>query len=280
MTYLMKGHSVDPNKLDKLRYPVIVQEKLDGVRARFFMESGQVQVESFAQKPLYNLESLFPLLEPLIREYGSLDTEVVYAGDFKGTIQYVRSHSVPEGFTPDALEVFLLDLPDHWKLPCSQRLDMVAQIILQTQDPRLTRPDTFTAHDTQQILEAARKIWYTGGEGVMVKDPNAVYTRGGRTKAWLKLKREETIDGVILAVHEAHGPTGNPKGELGSFTVRCENGIVCNASASKLYLKEKQDLWAQRDSLKGRWCEVKYMQVASAGGLRHPVYLRLREDKQ
>lgn len=34
----------------------------------------------------------------------------------------------------------------------------------------------------------AEEVWAQGGEGVMVKDPNAAYIRG-RSQAWLKLKR-------------------------------------------------------------------------------------------
>jgi DNA ligase-1 len=44
-----------------------------------------------------------------------------------------------------------------------------------------------------------------GHEGVMAKDPRAVYEPGGRGKRWFKLKASETVDCVILAADRGSG---------------------------------------------------------------------------
>ena len=45
------------------------------------------------------------------------------------------------------------------------------------------------AFSASYVIEAARRIWAAGGEGVVVKDAEAPYVRS-RTSAWLKVKQE------------------------------------------------------------------------------------------
>lgn len=65
--------------------------------------------------------------------------------------------------------------------------------------PRLARP---TAARAQAFLEEALEA---GHEGLMAKDPQSPYTPGKRGKRWLKVKRAETLDAVILAAEWGHG---------------------------------------------------------------------------
>jgi DNA ligase-1 len=53
------------------------------------------------------------------------------------------------------------------------------------------------------LFEAAQA---RGNEGLMIKDPESLYTPGRRGKSWLKLKRElATLDVVVTAVEYGHG---------------------------------------------------------------------------
>jgi ATP-dependent DNA ligase len=276
-TKLQKGLSATPKDLT---YPCYAEGKIDGVRCHAsLLPSGEVQYLSYAGKPLYNLSFLTPQLLPFMERYGDLDMEILYNEDFKQTIQYVRSHTLPKGFSEALLTAYLLDLPDH-KGPQSARRKALEDAIVRKEYPNLDLPWSCTHTSQESLEEYLRAIFLRGREGLVVKDPDALYKQGGRTKAWLKLKRAETEDGVILAYNEAVDQKGNPKGELGSLVVQLESGIICSASSSKLTRAERVALWLTRDTLPGQWAEVRYMQVASAGGARHPVFIRLREAKQ
>ncbi len=49
-----------------------------------------------------------------------------------------------------------------------------------------------------------------GFEGLMLKDPNSIYTVGKRGKNWVKLKRElDTLDVVVVASERGHGKRSN-----------------------------------------------------------------------
>jgi DNA ligase 1 len=57
--------------------------------------------------------------------------------------------------------------------------------------------------DLDRLFEAAQA---RGNEGLMIKNPESVYTPGRRGKSWLKLKRElATLDVVVTAVEYGHG---------------------------------------------------------------------------
>jgi DNA ligase 1 len=60
-----------------------------------------------------------------------------------------------------------------------------------------------TPQELDLLFEAAQA---RGNEGLMIKDPESVYTPGRRGKSWLKLKRElATLDVVVTAVEYGHG---------------------------------------------------------------------------
>jgi DNA ligase-1 len=60
-----------------------------------------------------------------------------------------------------------------------------------------------TADDLQTIFDAAQD---RGNEGLMVKDPDSIYTPGRRGYGWLKLKRPlATLDCVVVGVEVGHG---------------------------------------------------------------------------
>jgi DNA ligase-1 len=69
------------------------------------------------------------------------------------------------------------------------------------------------------LFEAAQ---VRGNEGLMIKDPESVYTPGRRGKSWLKLKRElATLDVVVTAVEYGHGKR---IGVLSDYTFAVRDG--------------------------------------------------------
>jgi len=60
-----------------------------------------------------------------------------------------------------------------------------------------------TPEELDRLFHAAQE---RGNEGLVIKDPDSVYTPGRRGKSWLKLKRElATLDVVVTAVEYGHG---------------------------------------------------------------------------
>ncbi len=71
---------------------------------------------------------------------------------------------------------------------------------------RILRAPVITAASTIELDNLFEAAQARGNEGLMIKDPESVYTPGRRGKSWLKLKRElATLDVVVTAVEYGHG---------------------------------------------------------------------------
>jgi DNA ligase 1 len=76
-----------------------------------------------------------------------------------------------------------------------------------------------TADELDELFVAAQA---RGNEGLMIKDPQSVYTPGRRGKSWLKMKRElATLDVVVTAVEYGHGKR---IGVLSDYTFAVRDG--------------------------------------------------------
>ena len=60
-----------------------------------------------------------------------------------------------------------------------------------------------------------RKVVEAGGEGIVLKDLNAPYYQGARSRSWLKLKRSNTVDALIIGYDR--GKEWDKKGLIGSI---------------------------------------------------------------
>jgi len=76
-------------------------------------------------------------------------------------------------------------------------------------------------HDKEEYF---RKIIEAGGEGIVLKDLNAPYFQGARSSSWLKLKRSNTTDAIIIGYDR--GKEWDKKGLIGSVELGVfdENG--------------------------------------------------------
>jgi DNA ligase 1 len=84
------------------------------------------------------------------------------------------------------------------------------QLIFEPPEPetkaRVIRAPVFQASSAQELDQLFEAAQARGNEGLMVKDPESVYTPGRRGKSWLKMKRElATLDVVVTAVEYGHG---------------------------------------------------------------------------
>jgi bifunctional non-homologous end joining protein LigD len=135
-----------------------------------------------------------------------------------------------------------------------------------------------------------------GLEGVVAKRLDAPY-RGRRDRAWLKVRAQRTGDFVIVGTHRSAGRAGAGALWLAAHdgpTLRC-----CGRVGSGLGERDVEEALAfvggetlaeppcaGVEAGRGdRWlpphlaCEVRYTEWTRDGGLRHPVFLRLRPDK-
>ena len=111
---------------------------------------------------------------------------------------------------------------------------------------------------------------------------------------WWKYKRETTAD--VIVVSHKDGKEGKYEGMLGSlivgvihpegeWTITMDNGSVLTvrevAAVSGMDDDAREEMSKDRDALIGRVCEIECQAVGGVrdGRLRHPRFIRWREDK-
>lgn len=110
---------------------------------------------------------------------------------------------------------------------------------------------------TLDALAVAQDLGY---EGVVLKDPDADYAAGVR--AWGKVKPIATEDLRVVDFL--------PNGSL----VVSRRGVRVIVGIGL-----PRDIRAAKVAMLGRLVEVRFQEVTDAGSLRHPVFVRLRDDK-
>jgi DNA ligase-1 len=117
-----------------------------------------------------------------------------------------------------------------------------------------------------------------GYEGIMLKDPNAIY-ENKRSVAWLKLKPFIEVSLEVIDVEEG---TGRNNGRLGAIVCQgADDGKAIQVNVGSGFSDSDRDsYWTARDSILGQIVEVRADAVTrnqdGTYSLRFPRFLRFR----
>lgn len=212
-----------------------IEWKFDGSRVQIHKAGNSVTIYS---RKLENVTNSLPDLVEIIRkhvkaEYAILDGEAV-AVDEKGKPRafqeilkrFRRKYDVGEKILRIPIQLNLFDI---MYLNGRTLIDLrlrERRKVLESCVESSTEYSKSISVDEQVItgdLEVVEKIYRealkAGHEGVMVKNPNSVYSPGKRGKNWLKKKPlMETLDLVVVGAEWGFGRRANL---IGSYTVAC-----------------------------------------------------------
>ena len=104
-------------------------------------------------------------------------------------------HGVPFFF-----DILYIDGTSLLDQPYSARAKVLAQHV-----PESQRPPRLITGDRQQAQEFFDAAIAAGQEGLMAKGLDSTYAAGRRGGAWLKIKKANTLDLVVLAAEWGHG---------------------------------------------------------------------------
>lgn len=276
----MLAHKYEKHR-GKIVYPVAVEPKVDGVRVLAFVDDEEVTFYSRGGKEFTTFDHL---KEPL-RELGYLfDYPVVVDGEIMsgvfnktvGDVHRKDTQAVDATFYAfDILDSALFSQPkgnSSKELYAERRLATV-EAITKIGDDRLTYLPSMPANDHEQVLALYREFRAAGYEGAMVKLLDAPYARK-RSNGWLKIKDCLSADLRVTALEEGEGKN---VGKLGALVVDY-NGVSVKVGTG-LDDEQRASFWASQEDVVGRLIEVEYQEETPDGSLRHPVFVRFRDDK-
>lgn len=135
----------------------------------------------------------------------------------------------------------------------------------------------------QRASEMFREIYLNGGEGIVLKDASAKYEPGTRTKSQWKIKKYVTKDYVVTGFHETESEDLKSRGmKVGSI----ECGLYINGQlkyvtrAGGFGHEWRKEFTDSPEGYIGRVVELGGYELFKSGALRHPCFLRFRDDRK
>ena len=274
----------------------IFEIKWDGYRAIAEIEEGEVQLYS---RNGLSFNSKYPIVAnelKKIKHDAVLDGEIVILDEegrssFQKLQHYEENTQYPICYCVfDLLELNGQDICDQ---PLLERKKLLRALL------RKNNVIKYSDHIAEKGIDFFNLTGKQGLEGIMGKDGKSLYQKGVRTTDWLKIKHHKSDELIIVGYTQ---PTGSRKyfGAL-VLAVRDKNGLkyaghtgsgFTERSLKEVYdklkpLKTEKSPFAEKvkTNMPVTWvkpkyvCEIKFTEWTSDGKMRHPIFLRMREDK-
>ncbi|HKP02027.1 MAG TPA: ATP-dependent DNA ligase [Chthoniobacterales bacterium] len=291
---------------------VYVEDKFDGIRAQLHRGAGRVEIFS---RDLRRMTDQFPELADHARNF---DAEIILDGEIMAFEQgrkltffdlqkrlgrkhegadlfAAASADVPVVFV--AFDLLWMSGKSFLRRPLRERREALRGLKLPT---GFQLAEVYPAHSADEIETAFQQARRRFNEGLMVKDPESIYSPGRRGMFWFKLKKElATLDVVVVAAELGHGKRNHVLSDY-TFAVRDETSgelLTIGKAYSGLTDVEIAELTEhfkkQTISNRGRYREVKpdtVLEIAfdsiqpstrheSGLALRFPRIKAIRRDK-
>lgn len=257
---------------ERVTYPVCVQPKLDGERCVAVVDAGVCTLWSRSRKRIGSVPHVERAIEEVARFLGVneviLDGELYCPGiPFEQVMSLVRAKEPKPGH--EKVEYHVYDCASYELATdgFSKRCDNYRRF-LETPPPCLFAVETRTADDEAEVLEWFDEFKRAGYEGAMVRDPEAPYEQGKRSRSLLKLKSFDDDEFEVVGVEEGRGRLA---GHVGA--------IVCRTAAGKEFRAKPRGevatlrvLFREPWQWQGKWMTVRYQGMTGKEGVpRFPV---------
>jgi bifunctional non-homologous end joining protein LigD len=304
------GDTGNHKKMDHFIKPMLAKEtskafddkdwlfeiKWDGYRA--IAEKKANYILLYSRNGL-NFQQTYPVVVDQLKNIDAdcvLDGEIVVLNDEgKPDFQFLQHYSENQD-RPIQYYVFdLLELngKDTTSLPLIDRKELLQKII----------PENPVIKYSDHIVEKGKSFFQVSKErdleGIMAKKMDSKYYPGKRTTDWLKIKNHKTAETIIAGYTEPAGSRkyfgalilASKKGNKFQYIGHTGTGFD-HQSLKEMYdllqpLVQKKSPFDEKvkTNMPVTWvkpkliCEIKYSEVTADGKFRHPVFLRLRNDK-
>lgn len=270
--------------------------KWDGYRAISVIRKQQVSLYS---RNHHSFQGKFPLIEQSLKEIQHdcvLDGEIIVMNK-KGLSEFGLLQD-PEQKSYSRLRYIVFDLlwlngTDLTVYPLEDRKSLLKELVKGI--PAII----YNEHILEKGSALFKQVIKKGHEGIIAKKKDGHYYAGKRTGDWLKIKTHKTTEALVVGYTKSLGARPyfgslvlaqyNEQHQLVSIGMAGSGFTDKELAGSFKTLQKLRTLKAPVDiTARGAditWvvpkliCEVRYTERTRDGKLRHPVFLRWRDDK-
>lgn len=285
----------DKIDLSEIRYPMFASTKLDGIRCIF--KDGKMLSRSLKEIPNKQLQEKFQHLKDL-----SLTKRIILDGEiygikmsFQQITHFVMTEDLEGEELPAELKFFCFDCLKDEEDNFSDRYNMYKDLRL----ANVTTVQQILVNSKEEVEKMFDVALEGGYEGLILKKPFSKYKFGRATLNsgdMYKVKPFVTIDAEITDVEERKENTAesftnelgrtqrhNFKDEKKSTGMAAVFVVNYNNQEQRVCItgneEFRKEIWQNKNKYIGKMIEFKGMTVGSKDLIRHPVFLRFREDK-
>ena len=280
----------------------ICERKYDGTRILPHFDDNGIKL--FTRNGKNELSKQYPEIIAAFEEIGDIPSGTIYDGELvfmnsNDEVEFqsaliTRENAQQRGLRPvlilfDALRLGTYDASKEDVL--SRKLSR-EEYIFESKHIQLAPYYTNPAYYYDYFLEECEN----GREGIILKDKDSAYQENARNKSWLKFKRHDTMDCVVLGITEGTGKYKDTFGALILGMVTGNSIRVCgycsgmtDAEREELYNRimdmdeytynKKFSKPTVRTIAPTIVVEVEYMEMTEYLMMRHPRFVRVRDDK-
>lgn len=275
----------------KLKFPVYVSEKLDGVPVRIDIDPWGWTAQTRQGEDMPSVRNQVNSLVSRLRmdiPYGSYPVtfvaEVTHEifTNFKDISGVVRRKEPQDDLILNIFDYF------NWNGEFAQRLRNLKEVgpYIESHDVRLVRQHFVGCRD--HLDEYLSRPMKEGQEGWIIRSHNAEFKPGTRHWDYQKYVVDPCVDLRITGFEEAVSATGEPLGMIGRI-IADFHGQEIGVGPGKLSHDERRTLWMAYEQW--RWSRtreaewptqiatVKYKRDPSYAALRQPTFQHWRPEK-
>ena len=283
----------DQKLVDKIKFPALVQLKMDGMRFNAIVKDGKCEFRSRNGK---EIQLLGNLEQDFIQMAGNVDCVfdgelLVREGDVildrqtgngilnkanKGTISAADAAKV-HATVWDLIPLVLFQ-DGYCGTPYSTRFDSLATLLATHEPEKVWLVQNTVVEDIEQANRLFERYLSMGQEGIILKSKDGVW-EDKRSKTQIKFKGELECDLKIVGVEEG---TGKYEGMLGAILLESSDGVIKVRAGSGFNDEQRKNLW--NENLLDKIVAIKYnMRIKNKLGeesLFLPIVLEIRDDKE
>jgi ATP-dependent DNA ligase len=151
-------------------------------------------------------------------------------------------------------------------------------------DPKVTpwNEDNNTHSFNEKVLAWFNKLVSEGKEGLVIKDMNDTsYEFGGKSKLWYKIKKLVSNDYVIMGYDNSDSIKYSKLDWIKNIICGLYEGteLIEKVKVGSMTEEVRKEISLNKDKYKGTVIEVAGFEIFKSGSIRHPSFLRFRDDK-
>lgn len=279
-TVLLPMLAHDYHKRGKdIKFPCVIQVKLDGVRALAYKDGKDVCLLSRKGNEFPNLQHIRNTLVDLLPDNIVLDGEL-YSTEltFQEITGTIRRIDITEEEKAQNKKIFykVYDLYDKNTpmMPFSKRFKLLGLLVKSANEAGLGNlqiTETYSIQSESEIENYHLKFVEQGYEGAMLRNLDGVYKLKDRSTDLQKYKMFISGEYKIVDAVEASG------NDVGTVVWICETktGIRFNVRPKGIH-KERSEWWLNKAAYIGQELTVQFQGLTDSGVPRFPVGLVLR----